>query len=119
MSENKKPPKAKAKAKAAKVDPGEMSPAAATFELAGEELAVISIPISAGSAFPDLTRAEREVAQLALSGQSNAEIAASRGTSINTVENQVASVFRKLGVESRAELATLASQRSGSSGDES
>ncbi|MEZ4451978.1 MAG: helix-turn-helix transcriptional regulator [Nannocystaceae bacterium] len=51
-----------------------------------------------------LTGAEREVARLLLVGASNAEIAASRGRSPRTVEKQVASCLRRLGVGSRAEL---------------
>jgi DNA-binding CsgD family transcriptional regulator len=53
-----------------------------------------------------LTAAEREVAQAILDGASNKEIAQQRGVAPRTVANQVASVFRKLGVSSRAELAS-------------
>lgn len=53
-----------------------------------------------------LSPGERAVVALVERGLSNAEIAASRGTSTHTVANQVARVFRKLGVGSRAELAT-------------
>ncbi len=52
-----------------------------------------------------LSRAEREVVEFLLSGASNAEIARQRGTSARTVANQAASIFRKLGVGSRMELA--------------
>lgn len=51
-----------------------------------------------------LTRAESEVLELLLDGRSNAEIAASRGRSVRTVANQVAALFRKVGVGSRLEL---------------
>jgi DNA-binding CsgD family transcriptional regulator len=51
-----------------------------------------------------LTPAESEVAALVLVGRSNADIARVRGASKRTVANQVASVFRKLGVRSRLEL---------------
>lgn len=51
-----------------------------------------------------LTRAEREVARAILRGHSNAKIAADRQRSLRTVANQVAVIFRKLGVSSRAEL---------------
>jgi DNA-binding NarL/FixJ family response regulator len=43
-----------------------------------------------------------------LEGRSNAEIARDRGTCARTVANQIASMFRKLGVQSRAELAATA-----------
>jgi DNA-binding NarL/FixJ family response regulator len=42
--------------------------------------------------------------QLVLEGKSNQEIAKSRRTAVRTVANQVASIFRKLGVGSRSEL---------------
>lgn len=47
------------------------------------------------------------MAELALANLSNAEIAERRGTSPRTVANQVASLFRKLGVASRSELRAL------------
>jgi len=53
-----------------------------------------------------LTPAEREVARLAVLGVSTPLIARDRGVSARTVTNQLASVFRKLGVQSRTELAT-------------
>lgn len=40
-----------------------------------------------------------------MTGASNEEIASLRGRSVNTVAKQVASLFRKLGVRSRLELA--------------
>lgn len=52
-----------------------------------------------------LSPAETEVAQLALSGLTNSQIAERRGTSARTVANQMASLLRKLGVASRRELA--------------
>jgi DNA-binding CsgD family transcriptional regulator len=60
----------------------------------------------------DLTAAEREVTLAALSGLSNAGIAKQRGSSPRTVANQLALVFRKLGVHSRAELAAHARWKS-------
>jgi DNA-binding NarL/FixJ family response regulator len=51
-----------------------------------------------------ITEAEREVWRLAYGGMSNAEIAERRGTTVRTVVNQVASLFRKLGVAGRAGL---------------
>lgn len=52
-----------------------------------------------------LSPAEREVTGRLLDGHDNARIARERGTSLRTVANQVASIFRKLGVSSRGELA--------------
>jgi DNA-binding CsgD family transcriptional regulator len=54
-----------------------------------------------------LTRTESDVALLLIEGASNDQIAARRGRSRHTVVNQVASVFRKLGVVSRSELQNL------------
>ncbi len=51
-----------------------------------------------------LTDAERDVLSGILNGESNAEIARRRRSRPRTVANQVASIFRKLGVSSRLEL---------------
>jgi DNA-binding CsgD family transcriptional regulator len=56
----------------------------------------------------DLTPAERQVVLAVLSGLSNVEVAQMRGSSPRTVANQLATIFRKLGVRSRAELAVRA-----------
>ena len=56
----------------------------------------------------ELTPAERQVALAALAGLSNADIARMRGSSPRTVANQLAAIFRKLGVRSRTELAARA-----------
>lgn len=54
-----------------------------------------------------LTEAEHDVMFHAVRGASNAEIAELRGTSTRTVANQLASIYRKLGLCSRTELAAL------------
>jgi DNA-binding NarL/FixJ family response regulator len=63
-----------------------------------------------------LTDAEREVATLVYDGLSNADIADRRGTATRTVANQLASIFDKLDVDSRAgmirRLTLVASDRS-------
>ncbi len=73
-------------------------------KMLGEEWLVIELP-PASSVCPELTSAEREIAELVLAGATNKEIAGSRGGSSRTVANHLQSVFRKLGVASRAELA--------------
>lgn len=75
-----------------------------TFRWAGQTFAVVSedAPSRPG---PVLTPAEREVMALLLAGKSNGEIARQRKTAVRTVANQVASLFRKFGVGSRAALA--------------
>jgi DNA-binding CsgD family transcriptional regulator len=72
--------------------------------LGGEHI-VLSFPLGAPEVPSSLTNAERVVALLVLEGRSDAEIAAMRGVSKRTVANQVASIFRKLDVRSRVELA--------------
>ncbi|HTO07958.1 MAG TPA: helix-turn-helix transcriptional regulator [Myxococcota bacterium] len=53
-----------------------------------------------------LSPTERQVAELATRGRTDAEIAAARRTSRRTVANQLQHVYRKLGVHSRTELAS-------------
>jgi DNA-binding CsgD family transcriptional regulator len=53
----------------------------------------------------ELTRAERDVVQAVLEGASRSEIARRRGTSSRTIANLLANAFRKLGVQSKIELA--------------
>ena len=52
-----------------------------------------------------LTTAEQEVATLILAGLTSQEIGKVRESSLHTVGNQIASIYRKLGVSSRPELA--------------
>ncbi|HEX4336807.1 MAG TPA: helix-turn-helix transcriptional regulator [Polyangiaceae bacterium] len=68
-----------------------------------ERLAVVKVEL-ARTALAQLTDAEREVALLVVDGLTNAEIGVQRNTSPRTVANQVAAVFRKLGVHGRLEL---------------
>lgn len=75
------------------------------FEYGGEELLVVSVPLRE-EPLDVLTSAQLEVARAIVRGASNAAIARERGTSVRTVANQVASILRKLGVGSRAQLAT-------------
>ena len=75
--------------------------------LAGEEYAVVRLSSLVELLPEGLTEAERDIVDRVLEGHSNAEIARARGTSARTVANQLAGVFRKLGVQSRSELARL------------
>jgi DNA-binding CsgD family transcriptional regulator len=90
---------------------GPSSLTADTFEIEGEEFVLFSFPLPAPS-LPEpaairLTSAERAVALLLVEGASNEEIARRRNRSRHTVINQIGSIFRKLGVGSRAELFRL------------
>jgi DNA-binding CsgD family transcriptional regulator len=73
---------------------------------AGTELWVLSFLVS-DFEIPDcLSKAERHVLAMLLNGESTAQIAARRQTSLYTVCNQVASIYRKVRVGSRVELVT-------------
>lgn len=66
------------------------------------------LPTAAIAELKELTKREIEVTTLVCKGLQNREIAALLGTSHHTIRNQLAAIFRKLGVSTRAELAGLA-----------
>ena len=78
---------------------------ARVFHLDGGQYLVLSFPVRARRTLPALTRAEWAVATAVASGAKNYQIARDRGRSVNTIAKQVASIFRKLEVRSRLELA--------------
>lgn len=80
---------------------------AARLEHEGVEYLVLSYPAPAAPALAALTPSERAVAALAARGLSNADIARVRGAALRTVCNQLSSIFKKLGVRSRLELARV------------
>ncbi len=65
------------------------------------EIERLNVPVADGVG---LTAAERRVAELAAGGQSNKEIAAELFIAPKTVEMNLSSVYRKLGIRSRAGL---------------
>lgn len=65
---------------------------------------------------PMLTPAERQVAELLHGGLDHQGIAEARGTSMNTVGNQIAAIFTKLGVASRYELSAWLAWRGAGAG---
>jgi DNA-binding CsgD family transcriptional regulator len=71
----------------------------------GADYALLTFPVGREDLWRGLTPRERAVATEVLRGLSNAGIARKLGVSPRTVANQVAAIFRKLGVGSRAELA--------------
>lgn len=85
-------------------------PSALEVELLDDELAVFTWPAAAAAAaagaepLSRLSAAERAVLSLIVKGASNAAVAMTRGTSVRTVANQVASLLRKLDAASRFEL---------------
>lgn len=77
---------------------------ASVVSIAGTRYVVLSFE-PAVEPVPSLTRSEQQVAHALLNGLANAAIGRLRGSSERTVANQVASIYRKLGVGSRTELA--------------
>jgi DNA-binding CsgD family transcriptional regulator len=88
-------------------DSDERSPPVATVvpvSVGGLRGLVIELPVDHAELPTCLTATERDVITLVLEGQSNQEIAEARGASYRTVANQLASIYKKLGVASRTEL---------------
>lgn len=76
-----------------------------TLEVGTEVVTVLAVRIDmAVTERQQLTSAEQSVVRALFEGKSNDIIAGERGTSPRTVANQIASIFRKHGVASRAEL---------------
>jgi len=71
------------------------------------DVARIESPGAAKPARPVLTRRETEIARQAVDGRSNREIAEMFSLSERTVEHHIASIYRKLGVRTRLQLAKL------------
>jgi len=69
------------------------------------QLCWLFLPVEALGLDPRLTQAERQIVAGVLNGRTNAAIATARRTSCRTVANQLAAIYRKLGVSSRWELA--------------
>ena len=74
------------------------------------DVLILSFPVHERAEFSALlTSAESDVLSSLRSGLTNAQIANRRGVSVRTVANQLASLFRKLGVSSRLDAALAAS----------
>jgi DNA-binding NarL/FixJ family response regulator len=82
-----------------------------------EDLVLLSFPLPEAEVPDALSLAEQEVAQMVFDGASNQEIARARGVSVKTVGNQLESIYRKLGVSSRVELALRLRGRSARAGE--
>lgn len=74
------------------------------FSVNRGEWYVASSPRPDWSDFPEITRSERLIAHAIIEGRTNTEIAIARETSVHTVENQVASLFRKVNASGRFDL---------------
>ncbi len=77
----------------------------AEISIQGEDLVVGAYPLINEECIESLTEAERAVLVHLVAGSTNSDIAQRRHTSEYTVANQVQSIFRKLEVSSRSELA--------------
>lgn len=84
-----------------------------TFDVAGDEYALLAFELPEIAVPPGLSPAERDVVLAVATGQSNAEIAQARGTSANTVANQLRSIYGKLKISNRIELIRLCARGSG------
>lgn len=76
-----------------------------------QSIAKINRQISCGTAKPELTVREREIALLVADGLTNKEIGTELRISENTVKTQLKRIFEKMGVESRSLLKTLPNTR--------
>ena len=81
------------------------------YRVGRHDFAVISLRPLDLEAFEELSDAEREVTERVIAGCTNRSIAVERDVSTRTVANQLASVYRKLDVNSRTELAALVATR--------
>ena len=88
---------------------------ATSFHLAEQEYVVVVLPTRAATL---LSAAETQVATLILEGMSNAQIAKARRTSGRTVADQIAGIFRKAGIGSRAELVAWLTEGARRAGDD-
>ena len=82
-------------------------------DIGGVRALVIDLPAELHDLPECLSEAEREVVLLLLEGRSNQEIATLRGRSYRTIANQLAAIYRKLGVASRTELIASLEPRNG------
>lgn len=77
---------------------------AETFMLGCLELVVLRYQSAPHAPGPSLTPAEQHVVELLIRGLRTKDIAALRGTSLHTVSNQLATIYRKFSVSTRQEL---------------
>jgi len=77
----------------------------AEVAFADEQLLIGAYPLIDAASVSCLTQAEREVTAQIIAGSTNFDIALRRGSSVRTIANQINSIFTKLNVRSRSELA--------------
>jgi DNA-binding CsgD family transcriptional regulator len=80
-----------------------------SFSVGDREYAIFRFDVAEPGEPPpspaNMTAAEWAVVRLVVDGRSNQDIATERGVAVRTIINQLSSVYRKLGVNSRTELA--------------
>lgn len=74
------------------------------FAVRGGEFVFAKASCPNWTRFPQLTASEQQICKMIIAGKSNVQISQERKTTVGTVQNQVASLFRKMGVSSRFEL---------------
>jgi DNA-binding NarL/FixJ family response regulator len=80
----------------------------ARVEQRSEGALIVSFELPGKRLMSRLTRGEAEVLRMTIEGKTHLEIARDRGRSRRTVANQLAAIFRKLGVSGRAALRAFA-----------
>ncbi|MBS2014433.1 MAG: helix-turn-helix transcriptional regulator [Deltaproteobacteria bacterium] len=97
----------------------EPAPGLEVFDVGPPEDGWVLVSVDLPSAsVPELPTALREVLAMIVRGETNRTIASLRGTSLRTVENQVATLLRRFRARSRVDLVRLAlepSKREGAS----
>jgi len=73
----------------------------------GQEV-VLAFPLLRAGALESLSPVEREVVSLLVAGHSVPEVARARGRSRHTIDNQVRTIYAKLGITCRQELVRAA-----------
>jgi DNA-binding CsgD family transcriptional regulator len=69
----------------------------------GTPVLVLSFPLPGCDHVPGLTAAERDIGSRLLRGETTDDIACARSSSVRTLANQLAALYRKLGVSSRSD----------------
>lgn len=82
-------------------------PGFAIFSAHGGEIVFATSGGVDWSRFPDLTEADREISEAIVAGMTNHQVAVARETSVGTVHNQVAMLFKKTGARDRFDLVRL------------
>ena len=81
-----------------------MTSAVSIYSISNGDYLLAHAPCPHWERFPQVTPSERQIADLIIEGRPNSYIARARQTSVHTVENQVASLFRKLKASGRFDL---------------